>query len=154
MALPAILILISALQGATPNPAAFMRATYGVTESEMATADLNGDGRDEVIVRATSPDHCGSGGCDLFVLTPKGDSFRTVMEATVTHVPVRALQTRTNGWKDLAVTVAGGGIRTPRQVRMRFDGRSYPDNPTVVHSDDVSALEGEVLLSDIVTIPM
>lgn len=120
MMLSLIFLIFSAIQSAVGDPASFMQAVYGVTESEIVRSDLNGDGRDEVIIRATAPDRCQSDGCALFVLT--GDNLQPVLEGAITHVPVRALQSRTNGWRDLAVTVFRPGTALVQQTRLQFDG--------------------------------
>ena len=136
------------------DPAGFLRETYQLTEYESASADLNGDGTDEIVVRATSVERCGSGGCALFVLSPDGAGFRVVMRATVTHPPIRVLESSTNGWKDLAVTVAGGGVTQPYEVRLRFDGRRYPGNPSVPPAEPLTEpVAGRTLIPAIMEIP-
>ena len=41
------------------------------------------------------------------------------------------LSHRTNGWRDLSVLVAGGGIIPGYQAVLQFDGRAYPSNPSM-----------------------
>jgi hypothetical protein len=41
------------------------------------------------------------------------------------------LPTKTNGWHDIGVFVAGGGINPGYVARLRFNGHSYPSNPSV-----------------------
>jgi len=41
------------------------------------------------------------------------------------------LSHRTNGWRDLSVLVAGGGIIPGYQAVLQFDGRAYPSNPAM-----------------------
>jgi uncharacterized protein len=48
----------------------------------------------------------------------------------VTNTPIGIATTTTEGWRNLIVRVRGGGTRA-RDVELRFDGRSYPSNPTV-----------------------
>ena len=95
-----------------------------------AEADLNGDGVKEITVYITSPESCGSGGCNTLVLQRRGRSYRTVMNATITWPPIRALKTRTHGWQDIGVMVGGGGIIPSREAVMRFNGKRYPSNPS------------------------
>jgi hypothetical protein len=47
-----------------------------------------------------------------------------------------------DGWRDLIVTVSGGGDE-PRDVVLSFDGMSYPSDPTV-WSAQVKLATGEV----------
>lgn len=131
----------------------FLEETFAVTEYEAALADLNNDEVDEIIVRATGRERCGSGGCALFMLTPEGDSYWVMMSASVTHPPIRMLNSATDGWRDLAVTVGGGGIREPYEVRLRFDGTRYPANPTVLPPIGSPVPGGEILISDVIAIP-
>ncbi|HKR23938.1 MAG TPA: hypothetical protein VJS15_01660, partial [Allosphingosinicella sp.] len=94
-------------------------------------ADLNGDGRDEALVSLRSGLFCGSGGCALYVYTPAGAAWREVAELTIVNAPVRLLDTRSSGWRDLGVHVRGGGMDLPHEARMRFDGRTYASNPSM-----------------------
>lgn len=113
-----------------------------------AVTDLNGDGRDEVIVHVTSPDYCGSGGCVTLVLEPAGDGYRTVMRASVTRPPIRILETQHHGWKDIGVTVSGGGAGPPYEAAMVFDGRRYPSNPTTPPARPVSEAAGVTVIAE------
>jgi hypothetical protein len=106
------------------------RENYPDTRYVSAWADLNGDGRPEAFVYLISGAYCGSGGCNLLIFTPAGRSWRAVADMSVTNPPIRLLATASHGWRDIAVTVAGGGARA-HQVLIAFNGRAYPDNPTV-----------------------
>jgi len=107
------------------------RENYGDTTYVAAFADLNGDGRAEALVSLRSGLLCGSGGCALYIYTPAGASWREVAELTIVNAPVRLLNTRSSGWRDLAVHVRGGGFEIPHEARMRFDGRAYASNPSM-----------------------
>lgn len=125
--------------------AAIMAAEQRPGPFRMAQVDLNDDGRNEVIIRFDRGDSCGSGGCSAFILTPEGAGQRMVLRATLTRLPFRKLETRTNGWADLGVTVGGGGM--PRQeMRLRYDGVSYPANPTTLPAAPSNAGAGTVIL--------
>ena len=107
------------------------RAQWPDTTYVSAFADLNGDGRDEALVSLYSGLFCGSGGCALYIYTPAGGSWREVAELTIVNAPVRLLDSRTRGWRDLAVHVRGGGMEIPYEARIRFDGRTYASNPSL-----------------------
>lgn len=107
------------------------RENYGDTAYVAAFADLNDDGRDEALVSLHSGLFCGSGGCALYIYTPAGASWREIAELTIVNAPVRLLNTRSQGWRDLAVMVRGGGVEIPREARIRFDGRTYAPNPSL-----------------------
>lgn len=87
--------------------------------------DLNGDGRDEAVVHLNGLFVCGSGGCDTWVLHSDAAGQWTALRALpTTRAPIAALASRTNGWRDLAVTVGGGGGASGA-VRATFDGQRY-----------------------------
>ena len=96
-----------------------------------AFVDLNEDGNKEAIVYAISPTLCGTGGCPMLVLAPTDSTYRIVGVTTITQQPIRVLATKTKGWHDIGVWVEGGGIQPGYEARLRFNGRSYPSNPTV-----------------------
>lgn len=111
-----------------------------------AKVDLNGDGTDEVLAYVGGPMMCGSGGCNLVVLKRAGDGYREVGELSVVQLPVGVLKTKTHGWRDLAVSVSGGG--SPGGImRVPFDGKAYASNPTVSPAEPVDSI-GEVLIAD------
>jgi putative lipoprotein len=92
--------------------------------------DLNGDGRQEALVYMMSGNYCGSGGCTLYIYTPEQNSFYQHGSMSVTNLPVRALNSRTRGWRDLSVSISGGGTRA-RTVLVPHGRITYADNPTV-----------------------
>lgn len=110
--------------------------------------DLNEDGKREAIVYVVGSSVCGSGGCSLLVLTPSARGYRLVTTTTVTHLPIYALKARTNGWRDLSVLVAGGGILPGHYVRLRFNGRKYPSNPTIAPAIAMRGKPDGILLLD------
>jgi hypothetical protein len=113
-----------------------------------AETDLNGDGQDEVVVHVTSRDYCGSGGCVTLVLQRTGQGYRTVMRASVTRPPIRVLETRHQGWKDIGVTVSGGGAGPAYEAALAFDGRRYPSNPTTPPARPVKDVAGVTLIAE------
>ncbi|MEP9402610.1 hypothetical protein [Sphingomonas sp. VNH70] len=132
---------------ATPDAAAFIRRELGLVRYRTAAVDLNGDGAPERLVLAQDRAACGSGGCVLYVLTPaRRGGFRIVTRMTVARAPVRVLATTTRGWRDLGVTVAGGGVPRPYVARLRFDGRRYPTNPTVAPATMLRRPTGRIVL--------
>jgi hypothetical protein len=126
--------------------ATFAEHTLGTSSYKRADADLDGDGRSEAFLYLTDGDYCGSGGCTLVVLAPKGSSYRVVLRSTVTQLPIRVLPTSTRGWRDIGVTVAGGGITRPYVARLRFNGNRYPGNPTVPPAIRLKQPSGKILI--------
>ena len=120
---------------------AAVRAAYsdgGALRYQAATIDLNSDGADEAVVYLMGPFVCGSGGCPTLILTPEGDGWRTISTLSVSRQPIWALDSRSKGWRDLVVSVAGGG-GSSGQARLMFDGQTYPTNPTVPPAEPVPA---------------
>jgi hypothetical protein len=111
--------------------------------------DLNGDGSFEAIVHLVGPSICGTGGCSTLILQPARNGYRLVSTITVTRTPVIVSQQRTRGWSDLIVYVTGGGITRGYYVALRFNGRAYPDNPTVLRAlGPRAAIRGKAYLAD------
>ena len=96
-----------------------------------AFRDLNGDGIPEAIVYLIGSEWCGSGGCNTLILTRNDSSWRTVTEISITQLPIRVLTNTSHGWRSLGVWVQGGGIRSGYEAELRFNGKSYPRNPSV-----------------------
>jgi hypothetical protein len=85
----------------------------------------------EAIVYLMGRAWCGSGGCTVLVLSPVGSNYVVNSRLTVVQLPIRILNSRHNGWRDIAVRVQGGGIQPGHEARLRFNGTSYARNPTV-----------------------
>jgi hypothetical protein len=106
------------------------RTSYPDTRYAHGWADLDGDGRPEAFVYMMSGNHCGSGGCGLYIYSPEQGSFRQRARMSVTNPPVRVLNSRTGGWRDIAVAIGGGGYRASTALLTQRGG-TYPGNPTV-----------------------
>lgn len=104
--------------------------------------DLNGDGRREAVVLMNGPGWCGSGGCSLWVLTPRGRSWRMVTQATIMNPPIRVLPSRSHGWSELSAMV-DDGAGPDYEVRLSVNGRL---NPTITRLPEPT--NGRVILSD------
>jgi hypothetical protein len=112
-----------------------------------AFADLNDYGKTEAIIHLKSNGWCGSGGCTTLVLVRDGDSWRVLTEISITRPPIRILTTKSNGWRSIAVRVQGGGIHPGYGAELRFDGKTYPSNPSVAPPRPmVGKAEGEVVI--------
>ena len=128
--------------------AASQQAAGGATRFSSAFVDLRGSGARQAIVYLTGPDWCGSGGCTALILDSAGASFKIVTSLSVTRLPIYVLKSTTNGWRDIAVLVAGGGIFNAYEARLRFNGKSYPDNPTVAPAQPIKGkADGTVVIS-------
>ena len=97
--------------------------------------DLNGDDTREALVLMLGRYWGGTGGQTMFIFkgNPKGFNFVSKMTCVRGPMPgsVCVTETKSNGWRDIAVRVSGGGAQQ-KYAAMKFDGRKYPLNPTVV----------------------
>ncbi|WLR54542.1 hypothetical protein LC048_19260 [Mesobacillus subterraneus] len=92
--------------------------------------DLNGDGVPETFVYLTGPVVCGTGGCGGLVVERANGSYKVRSRFSLVRTPVFVSDSKTNGWKDLIMFVAGGGIEPGYRI-LRFDGKTYPLNPSI-----------------------
>lgn len=84
----------------------------------------------------------------MLILDSDGASYKLVTQTTVTRLPVRILNSKSNGWHDLSVVVAGGGIQPGYEALLSFDGKTYPTNPTVPPARPLKdKVEGRTVLS-------
>ena len=125
-------------------------ADFGDVRYFEGRTDLDGDGRDEVVVHVAGPIVCGTGGCNTLVFTPEatGD-YRQVAEITVSRPPIQVSSRSSNGWRNLLVHVSGGGLGASYDAELEFDGEGYPSNPTVEPVGPAPDTEGaEVLIPE------
>jgi putative lipoprotein len=123
-------------------------ASDKTTRYQAAFVDLNGDGIPEAIVYFTGGAWCGSGGCTTLVLTRSGSSYRVISKIPITRPPIRVLKTVSNGWRGLSVWVQGGGIQPGYEAELRFNGKSYPANPSIPPARrPIERAAGEVVVS-------
>jgi hypothetical protein len=110
--------------------------------------DLNGDKRQEIFVLLVGRMVCGSGGCSALIFEDKNGEYDLVSRFSLVNNPIIISNTTTNGWKDIIIPVAGGGIKS-FFAQMKFDGDSYPLNPSV--QPEVKAdkkVRGKAIISD------
>lgn len=144
----ALMVAVAAVAGASASRGVddrrledFLRGYVGAsapsTAAEAPTrylaawVDLKGDGGREALVYVSGAGWCGTGGCTLLILEPRGRDFRVVGEVSVTRLPIGVLPTASHGWRDITVAVGGGGIIDGYTAILPFNGRRYPDDPTL-----------------------
>ena len=134
--------IVRALGDYAPEPGQEIRYYYN-------RVDLNSDGNFEAIVHLVGPSICGTGGCSTLILQPERGGYRLVSNITVTSTPVIVSAQRTKGWNDLIFYATGGGITRGYYVALRFNGRTYPDNPTTLPALGPRAkIAGKAYLAD------
>ena len=101
------------------------------TKYSYAFASLEVAKRD-VVVYLSGNVWCGSGGCTTLILERNKSSYRVIQKLTLARLPILVLPTKTDGWHDLAMPVAGGGVVSEYFEILRFDGKKYrPVTPSV-----------------------
>jgi hypothetical protein len=112
-----------------------------------AFVDLNGDGTNEAVVYLSGTSWCGSGGCTTLILTQNERSWMVITKITITRLPIRVLSSTSNGWRNIAVRVQGGGIQLSHEAELLFNGSSYPTNPSAPPARRLNAqVPGQVLI--------
>lgn len=118
--------------------------------------DLDGDGRQDVLVYLMGPYVCGTGGCTLLVFRQEARGYRLVSSFPTSRLPVIVPAAGRSRWRDLWRMQSGGGAPAT-WVREVFDGRGYrskelipaaggPPVGTAVLSGNPSLAEGAPLL--------
>ncbi len=92
--------------------------------------DLNDDQKPETFVYLVGPSVCGTGGCSALLLEEKDGGYTVKSLFSLVRTPVIIQNETTNGWKNIVMYVAGGGIE-PAYHQLKFNGGSYPANPSV-----------------------
>jgi hypothetical protein len=118
-----------------------------------AYAHLSGNSGQQAIVYLIGSYWCGTGGCTAVVLQPKKNKFYVMSRFSVTQLPIRVLETASNGWQDIGVWVEGGGISPGYEARLQFNGSSYPRNPTG-HQGNPEAAGAIVIPKDAQGVPL
>lgn len=103
--------------------------------------DLNGDKKPEVLVFVFGRGMCGTGGCGALIFRTRGRRYELLAEIGPARNPVIVSRHKRNGWNDLVMFVAGGGILPGYYAVLRSDGKTYPENPTV---EPAQPLKGRV----------
>jgi hypothetical protein len=117
------------------------------TRFSCARVALNTDEKRQVIVYVSGPKWCGTSGCTMLILQPANSSFRVVTRITAARLPVRVLASTSNGWRDVGVWVQGGGIQPGYEAALRFNGKTYPRNPSVPPARRLrEGVSGEVVI--------
>ena len=89
--------------------------------------DLNNDSIPEYFVYAYGPMLSGSGGGSALILN---SDYKEISRFTLVQTPIIINNHRTKNWKDIIMTVSGGGA-TPATAIMKFNGKTYPSNPSL-----------------------
>ena len=109
--------------------------------------DLNDDQIPETFVYLVGPTVCGTGGCSGLLLEEKDGDYIVKSRFSLVRIPVIIQNETTNGWKDIVMYVTGGGIE-PGYHQLKFNGESYPSNPSVEPVIKEEKIKGIGILND------
>lgn len=112
--------------------------------------DLNNDQIPEIFVYLVGPTVCGTGGCSGLLLEEKNGEYTVKSRFSLVLTPVIIQNETTNGWKDIVMYVTGGGIE-PGYHQLKFNGESYPSNPSVEPVVKEEKIKGMGILNDEIT---
>lgn len=65
-----------------------------------------------------------------YVKIDLNSDYKEISRFTLVQTPIIINNHRTKNWKDIIMTVSGGGA-TPATAIMKFDGKTYPLNPSL-----------------------
>jgi len=112
-----------------------------------AFIDLNADGVPEAIVYLPGGGWWGSGGCNTLILAKNGSSFNLITNIAISRPPLRVLTSNSHLWHDLSLWVRGGGVLPVYDAELRFDGSTYPPNPSMPPAIRLSRMpRGQVVI--------
>lgn len=114
------------------------------TRYRWLTYDLNGDNQPELLVQL---DWCGSGGCTLLIFANDKQQWQFNSRITLVNTPLNLGKKTQHSWRDLVLFVSGGGAQ-PNQHLLRYDGVSYPLNPSVAPVAGLNDISQVQLFSD------
>ena len=113
------------------------------SEVLVSVGGLRRQHRDALVYLADS-NYCGTGGCTVLIFSSPTNrkrqvgSFSYVGRIHQVHAPIGTLANSHDGWRDLAVSVAGGGIRSAHLARMTFSRGRYPSNASTIVDSEVT----------------
>lgn len=111
--------------------------------------DLNGDGKKEIFVYLLGESVSGSGGSTALII--EEESYEVISKFTLARNPIIISEDKINGWNDIIMQVAGGGTEFS-YARMKFDGKKYPSNPSMVPKVEEKVVKGTAIISNILSI--
>lgn len=90
--------------------------------------DLNNDGKKEIVVWIPNSDLGGTSGYPIIIFSETKNGFQKLWDEQA-WTPIIALSSKTNGWRDVAFQIAGGGIE-PHYEILQYNEKSYKSNKT------------------------
>lgn len=110
--------------------------------------DLNEDGNPEVFVYLVGPSVCGTGGCSGVIFKQENGEYKLLSRFSLVRNPVIISKNKTNGYRDIIMYVAGGGIKS-FFAQLKYDSTAYPLNPSIQPKvEPGTKVDGIAILAD------
>ncbi len=90
--------------------------------------DLDNDGSKEIVTWTPNLDLGGTGGYPIIIFSKTSNGFQKLFDEAA-WTPIIALTSKTNGWRDVTIQIAGGGVE-PHYEIFRFNGKIYKSDRT------------------------
>ena len=105
-------------------------------------------GKNEVdVVYLSGQRWCGSGGCTMLILKPIESSFKVLGKVTIVQLPIALLPSMNEGYPDIGVRVDGGGVQPGYEAVLSFNGKGYPQNPSMPPARKAATIRGKVIIA-------
>lgn len=118
----------------------------GTARYALAFRHLHVGGPPEAIVYLAGPSWCGTGGCRTLILADHGTSWQTITHITISRPPILVLPSTSHGWRSIAVWVQGGGAQPGYEAELRYDGKTYPSNPSMPPARRLKSATGDIAI--------
>jgi len=113
--------------------------------------DLNDDRKEEIFVYLVGSYVCGTGGCSSAIFEKSNRRYVLLSRFSLVNNPVLISNNKTNGYKNIIMYVAGGGIKIFYAI-LQYNGTTYPSNPSVQSKVKPGAkLSGKGIVADDIT---
>lgn len=109
--------------------------------------DLNNDGTNEAVVLLGGINFAGSGGQTMLVMKFENKEWSTFSRSTLANQPIIISDSMTNGYKDIVLYVSGGGAEGNYHT-LKYDGTSYPLNPSTQDIVSDKSVAGTAIMSE------
>ncbi|CAH2211924.1 hypothetical protein [Tepidibacter aestuarii] len=124
------------------------KETYGPVKYYYNKVDLNGDKKEEIFTVLYGSYVSGSGGGTGLLFD---NNYNLVSKFSLVRTPIIISDNKTNGWNDILMYVSGGGIES-FYAQMKFDGKTYPSNPSVQSEvKPGTKIEGKAIIANEIT---
>lgn len=124
------------------------KESYGPVRYYYNKVDINEDGKEEIFTVLYGMYVAGSGGGTGLLFD---NDYNLVTQFSLVRTPVIISDNKTNGWNEILMYVSGGGVES-FYAQMKFDGKTYPSNPSVQSEVKPGMkIEGKAIIANEIT---